>query len=73
MIYQFLKDKSSKLSFESKKRLESNPLRILDSKNLDDKEIIKESPILLDYLDKESKSFFDGVLINLRNLKIDFC
>ena len=70
-LFKFLKDKSSKLSFESKKRLESNPLRILDSKNLDDREIIKESPILLDYLDKESKSF-DGVLINLRNLKIDF-
>ena len=33
------------------------PLRILDSKNLDDREIIEKSPILINYLDKESKLF----------------
>ena len=56
-LVKFFKQNNSKLSSESKKRLESNPLRILDSKNLDDQEIVKKSPILIDYLDKESKLF----------------
>ena len=52
--------------------METNPLRILDSKNLDDREIIEKSPILINYLDKESKLFFDEIQKNLKNLKIEF-
>jgi histidyl-tRNA synthetase len=69
---KFLKKNSSKLSNESRKKLETNPLRILDSKNLDDREIIEKSPILINYLDKESKLFFDEIQKNLKNLKIEF-
>ena len=71
-LVKFFKQNNSKLSSESKKRLESNPLRILDSKNLDDQEIVKKSPILIDYLDKESKLFFEEIQNNLKNLKIKF-
>ena len=34
---------------ESKKKLETNPLRILDSKNNEDKEVIEESPKILNF------------------------
>ena len=71
-LLKFLKTNSSKLSNESRKKLETNPLRILDSKNLDDREIIEKSPILINYLDKESKLFFDEIEKNLKNLKIEF-
>ena len=42
-LLKFLKKNSSKLSDESRKKLETNPLRILDSKNLDDREIIEKA------------------------------
>jgi len=48
-------------------RLNTNPLRILDSKNPDMQSIINDAPKLLDYLDDESKAHFD----NLRKLLDD--
>lgn len=44
---------------DSKRRLESNPLRILDSKNPELQGLIKSAPILSDYLDKPSREHFD--------------
>ncbi|HRI47576.1 MAG TPA: ATP phosphoribosyltransferase regulatory subunit, partial [Ignavibacteriaceae bacterium] len=47
-----------KLSEESKKRFEKNILRIFDSKTLEDQEILKNAPSLLDYLDENSLLHF---------------
>jgi histidyl-tRNA synthetase len=47
-----------KLDEDSQRRLHSNPLRILDSKNPEMKELIAAAPILSDYLDNESKDHF---------------
>lgn len=52
------------LDEDSLRRLTTNPLRILDSKNPAMKSLITNAPILPDYLDDESKSHFSG----LRNL-----
>ena len=71
-LVKFLKNNISKLSAESNKKLDSNPLRILDSKNLDDQEIVKKAPVLLDYIDNESKFFFNEIKKNLKDLKIEF-
>ena len=48
----------SKLDEDSIRRLEQNPLRILDSKNPDMQELIGDAPVMLDYLDDESEQHF---------------
>ncbi len=52
---------ASQLSEESRRRLASNPLRILDSKAPVDKELAKTAPSVLDILDDEDRAHFDGV------------
>lgn len=58
LITYFTKYKNN-LDESSLKRLESNPLRILDSKNPDMRSIISNAPVMLDYLDPESKKDFE--------------
>ena len=48
-----------KLDQDSLRRLEQNPLRILDSKNPDLKELVAGAPVMLDYLDEESAQHFE--------------
>ena len=49
----------SQLDDDSIRRLEQNPLRILDSKNADMRAIIDAAPVMLDFLDDESAAHFD--------------
>ena len=51
----------SRLDEDSIRRLEKNPLRILDSKNPDLQDIIASAPRMLDFLDAESSAHFDGL------------
>lgn len=60
------------LDEDSQRRLHSNPLRILDSKNPDMQAIIQNAPILLDYLDDESKAHFETVQSLLHTLNIPY-
>lgn len=71
-LRKYLADKKSKLTEESRIRLDKNILRIFDSKAEQDQEIMKNAPILLDYLDDESKQDFDIVKNYLTNLNIPF-
>ena len=71
-LKEFLKDKKNKLSEESRKRLNKNILRIFDSKEENDKKILKEAPLLLDYLDDESKANFEAVKDILKLSEIPF-
>jgi histidyl-tRNA synthetase len=48
----------SALDEDSIRRLEQNPLRILDSKNPDMQALIADAPVMLDYLDEESAQHF---------------
>ncbi|WP_069469729.1 histidine--tRNA ligase [Candidatus Marithrix sp. Canyon 246] len=48
----------SQLDEDSKRRLNTNPLRILDSKNPQMQNLIQSAPQLLDHLDKESQTHF---------------
>ncbi len=58
------------LDAEAKRRLHSNPLRILDTKNPAMQELVNNAPKLLDYLGDESRAHFEGVqrLLNANNV-----
>jgi histidyl-tRNA synthetase len=60
------------LSEESRIRLEKNPLRILDSKQAEDKEIVSDAPLFKDSLTIESQHWFDSVCMYLDALNIPF-
>jgi len=61
VLRDYLKDKKDKLSEDSRKRFDTNILRIFDSKIEVDKEIMKDAPLLIDYLDAQSKTDFEVV------------
>ncbi|MBV8666930.1 MAG: histidine--tRNA ligase [Burkholderiaceae bacterium] len=60
------------LDAEAKRRLHTNPLRILDTKNPAMQEMVKGAPSLLDYLGEESRAHFEGVQKILRHNNIPF-
>jgi len=62
----------SRLDADSKRRLEGNPLRILDSKNPDLREIIAAAPVLTEHLDAESRAHFDALCAMLASIGIDY-
>lgn len=72
VLRSYLNDKVAKLSEESRKRYETNILRIFDSKIDVDIEIMKNAPLLCDYLDEESKADFEVVKDSLTSLNIPF-
>jgi histidyl-tRNA synthetase len=61
-----------RLSEDSRRRLETNPLRILDSKDEGDKRINAEAPSFADYLTPEAKDFFAEVCAGLTTLGIKY-
>lgn len=63
-LVSYLTNFENELSEDSKRRLLANPLRILDSKDNGDKEIIKNAPIMTDYLSDETKERF-GKICNI--------
>jgi histidyl-tRNA synthetase len=73
---QKLKDYFSKykkdLDEDSLKRLEKNPLRILDSKNQDLEKLIKEAPKIDQSISKESQEKFSAIKTYLEDLKIEY-
>jgi len=62
----------SDLSEDSQSRLQSNPLRILDSKHPGDKALSANAPRMQDMLDTESKDHFSKVLSHLDSLSIPY-
>lgn len=68
----FMAERLDKLSEDSKKRYEKNPLRALDSKDKGDQEQFKDAPKLYDYLDEESKKYFEDTKKNLELLNIKY-
>jgi histidyl-tRNA synthetase len=60
------------LDEDSKRRLHTNPLRILDSKNPDMQRLIAAAPVMLDALDGESREHFAALCALLRNAGIEY-
>jgi histidyl-tRNA synthetase len=70
-LIAYFEKHSDVLDAEAKRRLHTNPLRILDTKNPAMQELVNDAPKLLDYLGDESRAHFDGVqrLLNANNIR----
>lgn len=71
-LVQYFDSCKDQLSEESQKRLLTNPLRILDSKEEQDQEWIQKAPPMKEALNSESLIFFESVLKGLKDLNIPF-
>lgn len=71
-LLKYLEQHRDKLDEDSLRRLYTNPLRILDSKNPALQEIINDAPKLIDYLDSESGAHFQQLQKTLREQDIAF-
>jgi len=64
-LVDYLMGFKDELDEDSKRRLETNPLRVLDSKDPKTRELLVAAPVLSDYLDDVSRSHFDGLCARL--------
>lgn len=58
VLVEYFTDNKNRLDEDSQRRLDTNPLRILDSKNPDLQSLIKKAPDILSHLDNESAEHF---------------
>jgi histidyl-tRNA synthetase len=71
-LVKYLIEHQDSLSEDSKIRLESNPLRVLDSKDDRDRKIIENTPVIIDYLDAESREHFNKVKLLIEHAGINY-
>lgn len=71
-LVAYLSGHKDKLSKDSLDRLERNPLRVLDSKDEGDKAVVADAPLLVDYLNETSRSFFETVKAGLTSVGVPF-
>ncbi|PID46325.1 MAG: histidine--tRNA ligase [Proteobacteria bacterium] len=72
ILVDYLKQHEDLLDDDSKRRMHTNPLRVLDSKNPAMAEMIAAAPQLLDHLDQESKAHFERLKALLEQMGIDY-
>ena len=68
----YFSDNKDRLDEDSLRRLKTNPLRILDSKNKDLEVLISEAPKMIDHLDRESNEHFKSLKNYLDHLEIPY-
>ncbi len=71
-LVEYFQNFKDKLSLDSQTRLEKNPLRILDSKDEGDKELLINAPRIDEFYTEEDKEFFNGILKNLEKIGIKY-
>ena len=71
-LTRYFNDNKDRLDEDSSRRLKTNPLRILDSKNKDLEALISEAPKMIDHLDKESNEHFEALKNYLEHLNIPY-
>jgi histidyl-tRNA synthetase len=72
LLVSYFRRHEAGLDADSRRRLEGNPLRILDSKNADMAELIAGAPLLPDHLDEPSRVHFDALRATLKRLGIAY-
>ena len=71
-LVKYLTNHLESIDENSRKRLVSNPLRILDSKDANTREIVSDGPKIIDYLDKNSLKRFDSIKTTLDKMGVDY-
>ena len=71
-LKKFMEERLDKLSEDSKRRYKTNPLRALDSKDKGDQEQFADAPKLYDYLDDESKKYFEDTKKYMELLGVNY-
>jgi len=71
-LVEYFKQHIELLDEDSLRRLETNPLRILDSKNREMKQLIQNAPELMDYMGEESRNHFQTLTQTLDDLGIEY-
>ena len=71
-LVDYLQQHYNRLDENSRRRMKTNPLRVLDSKNPDMQELIGGAPRILDFISSESRAHFDTLQHILRDAGLDF-
>ncbi len=71
-LVAYFRAHESRLDADSKRRLEGNPLRILDSKNPEMQDVVAGAPLLTAHLDPESREHFDTLCNSLRDIGVPY-
>ena len=71
-LVSYLNDRQAELDEDSQRRLATNPLRILDSKNPDTQAILEDAPVLADFLDAESNQHFQQLCTILESAGVSY-
>ena len=71
-LREYLEEHKEKLDVDSQKRLDSNPLRILDSKDSGTQQILKDAPQLQAFLSENSLQRYESLKTGLSHLGISF-
>jgi len=71
-LIDYLKPNFENLSEDSQGRFETNPLRILDSKEDKDQKLLKTAPSILDFLSEDAKKHFENLLNLLDRFNISY-
>jgi histidyl-tRNA synthetase len=71
-LIAYLQQHEVRLDGDARRRLHTNPLRILDTKNPEMQDIVEGAPRLMDYLDEDSLTHFEGVQAILKDAGIPY-
>ncbi len=71
-LVTYLAANEQQLDEDSQRRMHSNPLRVLDSKNPDMQDVINTAPKLMDWMDAESKQHFTQLCDQLQRNKVPY-
>ena len=71
-LIEYFRAREGELDEDSVRRLNGNPLRILDSKNPRMRTLIEEAPVLTDYLDEESQTHFAALRAGLDSVGVAY-
>ena len=72
LLITYFRAHESRLDADSRRRLEGNPLRILDSKNPEMQELVAGAPLLTEHLDQESRDHFDALCKMLQDIGVQY-